>query len=274
MTLGRLIDLYLAARPNSTAQRWSLTHVRRTFGDLSLERLSHVKLSGYSAERLANETATGTLRRELGALKACIAWGRKQRLHEALLPDIELPPEGAPRTRTLTVDEEERFRGIALTTSRVRLSRLSRFVCLGLDCGARKEAIQTLTWDRVNLDAGYVDFELPGRAQTVKRRAKAPIPPRLVPVLARARKEATSLYVLDHPGNIRKSWETCYGDTVFSDVRPHDLRRTFITLSIEAGVNIEAVARIVGDDPDTLRKHYAHHQPAWLQDEMSKRWGS
>lgn len=273
MTFDQLAIAYLDARSASTAQAWSLTNIRRTFGAKDLRQINSLSLSRYRRERRAN-VSDGTLRRELGALKACLAWGRRQRLHAADLPEIELPPEGAPRTRVLTLAEEAAFRDIASNTSRVRLSRLARFVAIGLDCGARKAAIETLEWRQVDLVKGFIDFDLPGRAQSVKRRAKAPVPPRLKPLLLRAWDERDGPYVLDHDGDIRKPWSTAYRGTPFEAIRPHDLRRSFITLAIEAGVNIEAVARVVGDNPATLRKHYQHHQPQWLQDEMQKRWGS
>lgn len=272
MTFEQLAAAYLDARSGSTAQAWSLTHVLRTFGKGDLAAITSLSLSRYRRERRVN-VSDGTLRRELGALKACLAWGRRQRLHAVDLPEIELPPEGAPRTRVLTLAEEATFRDIAINTSGVRLSRLALFTAIGLDCGARKEAIETLEWRQVDLVKGFIDFDLPGRAKSVKRRAKAPVPPRLKPLLLRAWDERDGPYVLGHAGDIRKPWTTAYRGTPFEDVRPHDLRRTFITLAIEAGVNIEAVARIVGDNPATLRKHYQHHQPQWMQDEMQKRWG-
>jgi integrase len=273
MTLDQLATAYLDARPASTAQAWNLVAVRRMFGSKNLTHINSVNLSRYRRERREN-ISDGSLRRELGALKACLAWGRRQRLHAVDLPEIELPPEGAPRTRVLTLAEEAEVRAIALNTSGVRLSRLARFTAIGLDCGARKAAIETLEWRQVDMVKGFIDFDLPGRAKSVKRRAKAPVPPRLKPLLLRAWDERDGPYVLDHAGDIRKPWATAFRGTAHANLHPHDLRRTFITLAIEAGVNIEAVARIVGDNPATLRKHYQHHQPQWMQDEMQKRWGT
>ena len=67
------------------------------------------------------------------------------------------------------------------------------FVLLGIYTGRRKEAILSLRWSQVDLEAGLIDFETPGRERTKKRRGKVPIPAKLLPHLKRARKRGSDL---------------------------------------------------------------------------------
>ena len=50
------------------------------------------------------------------------------------------------------------------------------------------EAILQLTWDRVDLEQGIVDFLLPDEAETAKRRIRGPVSDMLVAMLRRYRK--------------------------------------------------------------------------------------
>ena len=67
------------------------------------------------------------------------------------------------------------------------------FILLGLYTGRRKEAILSLRWPQVDLEAGRIDFEIAGRRRTNKKRGVVPIPSRLLPHLRRARKRGTDL---------------------------------------------------------------------------------
>ena len=67
------------------------------------------------------------------------------------------------------------------------------FILLGLYTGRRKEAILSLRWPQVDLEAALIDFEIAGRKRTNKKRGKVPIPARLLPHLIRARRRGTDL---------------------------------------------------------------------------------
>jgi len=136
---------------------------------------------------------------------------------------------------------------------------------LALLSAARKETIVNLTWDRVDWDAGTIDFREPGEQLTNKRKTVVPISKRLRPILQRAWEERTGDYVLDTPASIRSSWETFIARTPFAHITPHDLRRTFATLAVQSGVPLVDVAAILGDSIQILMKHYAHHVPGAAQ---------
>ena len=52
------------------------------------------------------------------------------------------------------------------------------------------------------------------------------------------------------------------------DCTRHDLRRTWATLRAQAGVDLFAIAGVLGDTIETVTKHYAHHHPDFLRKAM------
>ena len=133
-----------------------------------------------------------------GVLRAAINYAHKNgRITRPVA--VELPERPEPRDRWLTRKEAARLIRAA-RTPQARLY-MPLFILIGLYTGRRKEAILSLRWPQVNLEAGTINFEVPGRRRTNKKRGVVTIPPRLLPHLRRARKRGTDLgYVLHIDG--------------------------------------------------------------------------
>ncbi len=127
--------------------------------------------------------SAGTVRRELGVLRAAINYAhRNGRITRPVA--VELPERPEPRDRWLTRKEAARLIRAA-RTPQARLY-MPLFILIGLYTGRRKEAILSLRWPQVNLEARTINFEIAGRKRTNKKRGIVPIPPRLLPHLRRA----------------------------------------------------------------------------------------
>lgn len=210
----------------------------------------------------------GTVRRELGVLQAAINHGHKNgRLTRSVA--VELPTSPPPRDRWLTWRETARL----LRASRTEQARLYMplFILLGLYTGRRKEAILSLRWPQVDLEAGLIDFETPGRRRTKKRRGKIPIPTKLLPHLKRAQKRGSDLgYVLHingkRIGNIKKGFAASCRRAGIEGVSPHTLRHTAATWLMQAGVPLWQAAGFLSMSEKTLRDVYGHHHPDFLRE--------
>ena len=134
---------------------------------------------------------------------------------------------------------------------------LPLFILIGLYTGRRKEAILSLRWPQVNMDANTIDFESPNRRRTNKRRGIVPIPPRLLPHLERARRRGSELgYVLHidgaRIGDIKKGFAAACLRAGIAGVTPHTLRHTCATLLLAHGVHPKAVQSILGHSQISL----------------------
>ena len=165
----------------------------------------------------------GTIRRELGVLRAAINYAHKSgRITRPVA--VELPERPEPRDRWLTRTEAANLIRAA-RTAKARLY-MPLFILLGLYTGRRKEAILSLRWPQVDLEAGRIDFEVSGRRRTNKKRGIIQMPPRLLPHLRRARQRGTDLgYVLHINGerikDIKKGFEAACGRAGLDGVSPH-----------------------------------------------------
>jgi integrase len=132
----------------------------------------------------ARDRSPGTARRELGVLRAAINHAlREGRITRTVA--VHFPERPEPRDRWLTRSEAAALLLASLRERRVRLY-LPLFILIGLYTGQRKQAILSLRWSQVDLNNARVDFNSPGARRTNKRRARIPIPNRLLPHLRRS----------------------------------------------------------------------------------------
>jgi integrase len=216
----------------------------------------------------ARARSAGTVRRELGVLRASINHGHKNgRLTRVVA--VHVPDRPEPRDRWLTRREAAALLRAALAEPRVRL-HLPLFILLGLYSGARKEAILSLRWSQVDLAAGRIDFNTPGARRTKKRRARIPIPARLLAHLRRAGKRGTPLgFVISENGHrlgdVKRGFATACRRAGIEGVSPHVLRHTCATWLMQRGVPMWEAAGFLGMSRETLERVYGHHHPDYLR---------
>jgi integrase len=167
---------------------------------------------------------------------------------------------GTGKIRWLTYDEALRlYRAVR----HWRWRYLNLFIRIGLGTGARHEAILTLTWDRVDLEMGRIDFRDPDRAETKKRRPNAPVSQRLIRLLRAAEKVREGDHVVMHRGGPLKRINDAFREACkragLKGVTPHTLKHTYITWALRSGVSIWDVAGLTNTSPVTIQKHYGHH---------------
>ena len=269
---------YLAAaaqRGVGRGQEMALKAPRRFLGNLRVSQLTPERIMQYRTQDRPM-LASGSQRRELTALVAVLNWGvRMKRITQADMPFIDLPPNGVPRQNFLTEDQEQQFLADALAWRPGQIypsglswqvSWLGLFVAIGLDTGARHEAVMDLTWDRIDVARWKIDFRDPCKRETRKRRVSVPVASRLKPVLELAHQDAVARLgpnpqgAVFMPHTMVSPWRGFTRDyPQWAWVTPHMLRHTFITLSLRSGMSVWDVAGIVGASPTTVQQVYGHH---------------
>jgi len=216
----------------------------------------------------ARQRSAGTIRRELGVLRAAINHahreGRITRTVTVWLPDS---PEG--RERWLTRAEALALYRASMREPKVRL-HLPLFILAGLYTGQRKDAILSLRWAQVDLERGLINFHTPGATVTNKRRAHQPISAPLLRRLKRERWRGTDLgYVIHENGqrlkDIKRGFKSACARAGLADVTPHTLRHTCVTWLMQRGVPIWEVSGFVGMSRATIERVYGHHHPDFLK---------
>lgn len=287
-TIAALIDKYIAGHVEmngvGATQLWALQPIKSYFGADLVADVTQLRVAGYRQMR-ARKVLDGTIRRELGALRAVLAWCVKvgELPSGVALPHIDLPPPSQAKETYLSNSEEQRLwsvaEGLALDPDEMfSRRRIGYFVCIALETAARSAAIEGLTWDRVDLVRGLIDFREPGRKVSRKRRVPVPISDRLRPIMDDlfTRRDAGSKWVLGHAGKTINPFErlrTLHGfvATNGQPITRHDLRRTWATLRAQRGVSLFDIAGVLGDSLETVEKHYAHHSPDFLRSAVNSR---
>lgn len=208
--------------------------------------------------------AAGTVRRELTVLRAAINHAHRDgRLTRTVA--VELPEAPSPRHRWLTREEAARLLKAACGEPRVRL-HLPLFILIGLYTGQRKEAVLSLRWPMVDLEAGRMDFNPPGRRRTKKRRSLITIPPPLLTHLRHAQRRGCVMgHVVNEGGvalgDIKRGFASACERAGLEDVTPHTLRHTCATWMMQLGVSKWEAAGFLAMSLDTLERVYGHHPP-------------
>ena len=261
-----------------TAQ-FALDKLHRHFGHIAIADLMPDDVTAYvharRAGKIGKPSINHTITRELSVLNAAINHAVKaKRLSKSDQPFIQTPGTSEPRDRWLSEVEADRLLAAALQrvdshTPAGTLPRVYRFVALALFTASRKGALLGLKRDQIDLPRGIIRLNPAGRAQTNKRRPPVPISDELRPILERTLAEIPdkpNAFVLDHGGAIRTAFAGAVSRAgLGSDVTPHVLRHTWGTWAAQAGISMFDIGGVMGDDPKTVSKTYAHHNPDYLR---------
>ena len=271
--IAPILDAYGAQHGPTTADPdridYCIEALSPFFGVRFVADITETLCRDYAAERDATD---GTIRRELGCLTTALKWAVRNR-KLATAPAVWLPDRTPSRDRWLTRSEACALLRAARRQKKARW-HLPLFILIGLYTGARSQAILTLRWTQnttggwVDLDGGRIDFNPIDRAQTSKRRAIIPIPPRLLRFLEAARERAASDWVIQYDGasvaSIKRAFATACREAALADVTPHTLRHTCATWLSQNGVRPKDAAPFLGMTVETFERVYWHHHPDFM----------
>lgn len=251
-------SLYPKGTDPRNRQVWDA--LRPVFGDRPVMSVSQDDISRYVTLREGVGRARATIWLELTKLFA--SW---RAAHEkgalAAVPRLKNIESPSPRDRWLRREElAALFKAAEELRGGLRLSRAERFLWLGLETAARRQAILSLRWRQIDFDLEVIDYT-DGKPQRGlrKKRAVVPISAALLPVLRRAWDERESEYVLDHTGSVTHLLDRIAEKAKVSGVSPHVLRHTAATHMARNKVSLFHVAGVLGNSVAMVEKVYAKH---------------
>lgn len=213
----------------------------------------------HTAARRRAGRSDSTIRKELEMLRAALRFW-----YGAQAPAIWMPPPAKPRDRYLTKEE--------LTTllQHIDTPHVRLFVILAVSTGARMSALLDLTWDRVDLDKGFIDLNPAGRNSTNKRRAVVPIGARADKALREALEGAISDYVIEYAGgpvkSVKKGLQAAARRSGIQ-CSAHVFRHTAGVWMAEADVPMQKIAQYLGHTSTRVTETtYARYSPSFMRD--------
>lgn len=262
-TVERAIEDYIVrhARPKGQERsaRNNLRASVKAMGNLPADGLCDGDITAYTKKRL-KEVKSSTVRREIAGLQAAMNWAMKKVLASPKRFHFDKPPDGVPRDRWITEDQEREIRSLL---PKAPLD-VQIFFELAITYAARRGAILDLHFGRqIDFIGGYIDFHPAGVPETNKRRPRGPMFPHVRDLLAQRMQEVGGGRVLDGWTTIHR-YERFMEEIGYRWVTPHVLKHSAITLMLRGGVRPEDAAAATGTSLHTIMKHYRHHSKTEL----------
>ena len=234
-------------------------------GDVAIADIDVFFCRDYTRKRQESrrKASLTTISREIAVIKAAVRHNIKwNRLTEADEPTLEYPAGVRRRECWLFKDEIKTLREAADEETR-------DLVDVIYYTGSRRRAIETLEWSQVDLTNWTIRLAKPGERKTKKRRPTVPVVPQLQPVLTRRYLERANGFVFGSDKRrfnqvVRVAKLAGVYELPERDGRPadtftiHALRHSRATHMLQDGVDIYAVAKLLGDTVSTIERIYGH----------------
>jgi integrase len=269
LTLNDLVDEYLDqhdAQPETTAKlRWLLSKATATFGALRLSELEPREIAAWRMTIAPGHRfeATQALRQTLAR---AVAWGLLETNPAKVGVDNPLPP----RREMLPFESREQLEHLAHALG----AQYGPMVLFAAATGLRPGEWLALEWRDIDRDARLVHVRRAFRASRVKTTKTDH--PRAVPLqrsaldaldrLPHRSRDATSLlfpapeggYLVLHNWRPRH-WRPAHHAAGIDPVRrTYDLRHTFATFALHAGIGTFELSRYMGTSLVNIDRTYGH----------------
>lgn len=263
-TLADLVERYLKYAPGHVADstlKQQQGIIRRCFStELRAQKLAEFdKGQIEELHRTINETRGGP---------AANNWLRLARRMFYLARDWKMYAGDNPCARIELFPESEKARYLS-DTEAARLNtallqdpdwRWRAFFPILLYSGLRKSELLGLTWNRVDLSRQTATIERTKNKKILTQPLSEPV----VQILATLPSRGTSEFVFpgDKPGQHLVApgyaWQRIRERAGLPDVRIHDLRHSFASFCINAGIPIEVVSKALNHSSLAMTQRYAH----------------
>jgi len=278
-TFAELADRYLefvATQKAVAAKRIFVRELKNEFGAVKLNALTLAAVESWQARLLSQPRpgrATNTTRgplsvasvnRHLACLKHMLTKAHEWELigKDALdrLGRAKLMKEENRRSRFLSLEEIQEL--IAAADD-----HLKPVLIFALNTGCRKGEILGLTWDRVDLKHGFIHLDKTKSGQG----RNVPINSTLMNCLKGLVRRIDAPYVFYNPAtgsrwrDLKRPFTAACRRAKILDFHFHDLRHTFASQLVMAGVDLTTVSRLLGHASLTMTLRYSHLAPDHLQ---------
>jgi integrase len=264
-TFNELAEKYVAwmqgRHRSADSKKYRIDIIKSHFGNLPLRRINTLVAEQYQTDLINKKLKPATVNKHMSIFKAMI----KKAVDWNMVEEETL--KRVRRVKMLT-ENNKRLRYISQEECQSLLSscneHLKPIVITALNTGMRKEEVLSLTWDQVDLRHGFILLE---KTKNGERR-ELPINETLSRTLKSLTRRIDIPYVFYDPAkgkrylNVKRSFKTACRRAGITDFRFHDLRHTFASHLVMAGVDITTVKELLGHKTLAMTLRYAHLAPA------------
>jgi len=243
------------------SKRGFVKQLLEAFGNLPLRRFNSMLIEQYQTERLQKGNKPATVNRLLATLKHMFTkathWDMVEEETLKRIRKVKLLEENNRRLRYLSKEECQSL--INACSPHMR-----PIVICALNTGMRKSEILNLKWDNIDLKHGFILLD---RTKNGERR-EIPINDTLRSVLQGLIRRLDVPYVFYDPAtgkpyqDIKRSFNSALRRAGIRDFHFHDLRHTFASHLVMAGVDLTTVKELLGHKTLTMTLRYAHLAPS------------
>jgi integrase len=201
--------------------------------------------------------SAGTRRRYMGVIEAAVNWLYRRGEVERPIPIMLPQAVDGPGARPFTPEEMGRFLAACQAEHEQRLGLLL------VTTGPRPQAVLQLDWSRVV--GGVVDYDVPGRRKTKKRRATAPLAPTVARYLEERRSVGPVVQWRGRPLRSHRMTIQRVMGRAGLDGTAYCLRKGLATWLASQGVPELEYGAILGHRVQkATTARYAHLRPDWM----------
>lgn len=277
-TFHELRDKYLewmkGHHKSADSKEYRIENMVTHFGDLPLRRFNTLLVEQYQTALTNKGLKPGSVNKNISILKAMIKkavdWEMVEEETLKRVRKVKNYKEANRRLRFLSVEETQNLVNVCD-------EHLRPIVVTALHTGCRRGEILKLTWDHVDLVHGFITLtdtkngerrEIP--IDATLRETLNKLPRRFVEVESKDGKKEKELvpYLFHDPktmkrySSVKRSFLTALGHAKIKDFKFHDLRHTFASHLVMAGVDLTTVKELLGHKDIKMTLRYAHLAPA------------
>ncbi len=240
--------------------------INRHFGDMQLSAVGPKTISEYKVMRRDKGRAPSTVNRELCLLSHAFNLAIKEWEWMDFNPVSHVSRERVNNQveRWLTFEEQEKVLAVSPLW-------LREIIIFAVNTGWRRSEILALKWDKVDLFKKTLTI----LEQKNKGKDTQPFNERVLDVLKaryKVRSIASNLVFYDSEGkefdgrHVLKVFTRTVKLAEIAHCRFHDLRHTFATRLVQAGVDLYKVQKLMRHKSPIMTQRYAHHYSESLRD--------
>ena len=230
---------------------------------LMLSEITPAKISDYKSLRIKDGVKTATISRELEVLRHALSLAIQWEWIEVTpFSKVKIEKPNNKIERWITPEEEKRL----LDASTPMLKEI---IIFALNTGMRQDEILSLQWSQVDLFKRNVTLLITKN----KEKRTVPVNQTVFDLLkSKSKIRYISGYVFTSQvgikiiaRNLLRAYYEARKKANLEDVRFHDLRHTFATRLVQAGVDLYTVAKLLGHKDIRMTQRYAHHNTESLR---------